>query len=176
MLPRSRHQVPRKEFHEPRTFPQIVVRAARHNQPFDQNAAAWRDADMGDVTAWVERTERVLRNAAVVARNVGATAAVPALDDRVRFDPEPLVREHALWALAGLDAAVARRAADWALAVDPDDDVRAEALRTLAATWIQIIPAEQSGPRIAGLARRSVRTVAPIGGCGRGTGAARWRE
>ena len=75
----------------------------------------------------------LLRNAAVVARNVGATAAVPALDDRVRFDPEPLVREHALWALAGLDAAVARRAADWALAVDPDDDVRAEALRTLAA-------------------------------------------
>jgi len=76
----------------------------------------------------------LLRNVAVVARNVGATAAVPALDDRVRFDPEPLVRGHALWALAGLDDAVARRAADWVLAVDPDDEVRAEAVRTLATT------------------------------------------
>lgn len=26
-----------------------------------RDPAAWRDADMGDVTAWVERTERVLR-------------------------------------------------------------------------------------------------------------------
>ena len=31
-----------------------------------------------------------------------------------------------------------------------DPKRREKALRTLAATWIQIIPAEQSGPRIAG--------------------------
>lgn len=70
----------------------------------------------------------LLRNAAVVARNVGATSAVPALVDRVRFDPAPVVRSHALWALAGLDDAVARRERDWALAMDPDASVHAEAV------------------------------------------------
>lgn len=70
----------------------------------------------------------LLRNAAVVARNVGATSAVPALAGRVRFDPAPVVRSHALWALAGLDDAVARRERDWVLAMDPDASVRAEAV------------------------------------------------
>jgi len=44
----------------------------------------------------------LLRNAAVVARNVGALAAVPALEARLHEDEDPLVREHARWALEGL--------------------------------------------------------------------------
>ena len=50
--------------------------------------------------------EGLLRNAAIVARNVGAQAAVPALESCVRADPSAVVRHHALWALAGLAPAV----------------------------------------------------------------------
>ncbi len=72
----------------------------------------------------------LLRNAAVGARNVGATAAVPQLERLVREDAEPLVRGHALWALAGLDDAVARRTAERSL-TDEDAFVQDEARRIL---------------------------------------------
>jgi epoxyqueuosine reductase len=73
----------------------------------------------------------LLRNAAVVARNVGATEAVPALESRVRDDPSGVVRGHALWALAGLAPGRVRPAAERARS-DPDPDVRAEAEAALA--------------------------------------------
>jgi hypothetical protein len=57
---------------------------------------------------------------------------VPALRDRALFDPEPLVRGHALWALDGLDPDVARSVARWAHRMDPDPFVRDEADRALA--------------------------------------------
>jgi len=72
----------------------------------------------------------LLRNAAVAARNVGATSLVPVLEGLVSGDAEAVVREHALWALAGLDADVARRTAERARG-DPDAGVRAEAEHTL---------------------------------------------
>ena len=68
----------------------------------------------------------LLRNAAIVAANVGCTAAVPALTDRICEDPEPLIRAHALWALARLDPAQALRLGDRARA-DEDAMVREEA-------------------------------------------------
>ena len=68
----------------------------------------------------------LLRNAAIVARNVGAEALVPLLRARATEDPEPLVRGASLWALAGLDDANARGLAE-RLARDPDETVRAEA-------------------------------------------------
>jgi epoxyqueuosine reductase len=46
----------------------------------------------------------LLRNAALVARNVGATAARPLLERRAREDPEEVVREAARWALETWDA------------------------------------------------------------------------
>jgi epoxyqueuosine reductase len=71
----------------------------------------------------------LLRNAAITARNVGAAAAVPVLAERLAHDPEPLVRAHALWALAGLDPARARPRAAAALR-DPSpwvvDEARAQ--------------------------------------------------
>ncbi len=73
----------------------------------------------------------LVRNAAVVARNVGAASLVPALARLVREDPDAIVREHALWALTGLDAARAKRSAARARR-DPDAAVRAEAEHTLA--------------------------------------------
>jgi epoxyqueuosine reductase len=57
----------------------------------------------------------LLRNAAVVARNIDCTAAVPALIERIHSDPEPLIRSHALWALAQLDEAKARPLIEQAL-------------------------------------------------------------
>ena len=41
------------------------------------------------------------RNAAVVLGNIGTVDDVPALEHALA-DPEPLVREHAAWALARL--------------------------------------------------------------------------
>jgi len=69
----------------------------------------------------------LLRNAAVVAANVGATATVPALIERIEHDPEPLIRSHALWALARLDERRARNLSDRLVRNDPDASVREEA-------------------------------------------------
>lgn len=69
----------------------------------------------------------LLRNAAIVARNIDCTAAVPALVERINHDPEPLIRSHALWALAHLDPKKSARLVDLALE-DIDPQVRQEAL------------------------------------------------
>jgi epoxyqueuosine reductase len=69
----------------------------------------------------------LLRNAAVVARNVECTAAVPVLIERVTADPEPLIRSHGLWALAHLDRAKALPLIERALH-DEDAMVGQEAL------------------------------------------------
>lgn len=69
----------------------------------------------------------LLRNAAVVAANVGATAAVPCLIERIESDREPLIRSHSLWALGLLDSKRASRIAERALRSDPDASVREEA-------------------------------------------------
>lgn len=74
----------------------------------------------------------LLRNAAVVAANVGCTAAIPALVDRVERDPEPLIRGHALWALSELEPKRARELAKKAIKTDPDESVRREADLILA--------------------------------------------
>ena len=72
----------------------------------------------------------LLRNAAIVARNIGAQATIPVLVRCIESDPEPLVRSHALWALFGLDPAQACRLADRAR-MDDDVLVREEALAGL---------------------------------------------
>jgi epoxyqueuosine reductase len=75
----------------------------------------------------------LLRNAAVVAANVGCMAAVPALVARIEQDPEPLIRAHALWALARLDKGKAAPLVERALN-DPDPPVRDEAHQLKAAS------------------------------------------
>ncbi|HVG21142.1 MAG TPA: tRNA epoxyqueuosine(34) reductase QueG [Blastocatellia bacterium] len=72
------------------------------------------------------RRRGLLRNAAVVACNVDCAAAVPSLVERVRHDAEPLVRSHALWAVAHLDSKAATPLIEQAL-TDPDPLVREEA-------------------------------------------------
>lgn len=78
------------------------------------------------------RRRGLLRNAAVVAANVGATAAVPLLIARVENDDEALIRSHCLWALGRLDSNRAAPIAERALKGDPDPLVREEARITLA--------------------------------------------
>ena len=73
----------------------------------------------------------LLRNAAIVARNIGAFSAVPVLEQCVQADAEPWVRGHALWALFGLDPVRARRLAD-AARRDSSAFVRTEAEAGLA--------------------------------------------
>jgi epoxyqueuosine reductase len=73
----------------------------------------------------------LLRNAAVVAANINCAAAVPALIERVTHDPEPLVRSHALWALAQLDWKEAKPRVEQALN-DPDPLVREEATQLIS--------------------------------------------
>ena len=69
----------------------------------------------------------LLRNAAVAAANIGCEAAIPVLSMLIVDDPEPLIRGHALWALARLELKRASKFADAALRNDNDSFVREEA-------------------------------------------------
>ncbi|MCI0486157.1 MAG: tRNA epoxyqueuosine(34) reductase QueG [Blastocatellia bacterium] len=69
----------------------------------------------------------LLRNAAVVAANVGCVEAVPVLIERINHDPEPLIRSHSLWAVARLDAEKAAPLINRLLR-DADPQVREECL------------------------------------------------
>jgi epoxyqueuosine reductase len=91
------------------------------------NDAAFRQRFKGTPLLRPKR-RGLLRNAAVVAANVGCTAAVPALVERIEQDTEPLIRAHALWALTRLDADHAASLVEHALN-DPDPLVREEAGR-----------------------------------------------
>jgi epoxyqueuosine reductase len=73
----------------------------------------------------------LLRNAAVVAANIGCTAAVPALVERIEHEQEALIRAHALWALARLDRRIAVTLANRTRASDTDESVREEACAVL---------------------------------------------
>jgi epoxyqueuosine reductase len=73
----------------------------------------------------------LLRNAAVVAANVEATAVVPALIERIEHDAEPLIRSHALWALARLDEKRARSLSERVFRTDLDASVQEEATLAL---------------------------------------------
>jgi epoxyqueuosine reductase len=73
----------------------------------------------------------LLRNAAVVAGNIGCTAALPALLERVERDPEPLIRQHAIWAAARLDERSSHRFIARVIKNDPDPVVRDEARAVL---------------------------------------------
>ena len=71
----------------------------------------------------------LLRNAAVVAANVGCEAAVPALIECIERDPEPLIRSHAIWSLSRLDSKRATPLINRLMKSDPNPDVRREIRR-----------------------------------------------
>jgi epoxyqueuosine reductase len=69
----------------------------------------------------------MLRNAAVVAANVGCEAALPALTNLIEADTEPLIRSHALWAAFCLDRRKLSTLVERTARNDPDSSVRLEA-------------------------------------------------
>ena len=73
------------------------------------------------------RRRGLLRNAAIVAANVGASTTVPLLVERTLNEHEALIRSHALWALGQLDLKIAAQTAERALKTDADPSVREEA-------------------------------------------------
>ncbi len=87
-----------------RPLTEIALRPADDRVRIDPAAMLALDAD-----AWraefrssaMTRAKRrgLARNAAVVLGNHGTEAAIPTLERTVAHDPEPLVREHAAWAL-----------------------------------------------------------------------------
>jgi epoxyqueuosine reductase len=79
----------------------------------------------------------LLRNAAVVSANIGCARAVPALLERIERDPEPLIRQHAIWAVARLDGRSSHRTIARSLKNDPDAIVREEARTVLEMQTIQ---------------------------------------
>jgi epoxyqueuosine reductase len=76
----------------------------------------------------LKRSKRsgLLRNAAVVLGSRGDRAAVPALARALASDPDPLVRQHAAWALHQLGGAEAEAALALARDREQDPVVRAE--------------------------------------------------
>jgi epoxyqueuosine reductase len=126
---------PFNRFAEPTGWPELRPEAGVGPRLDLRATLALRDDDafqsrFGGTPLLRARRGGLLRNAAVVARNVGAGGCVPVLSACAEDDPEPLVRGHALWALAGLDGAEARRVARRA-AADEDPFVQAEARRVL---------------------------------------------
>jgi epoxyqueuosine reductase len=78
------------------------------------------------------RRRGYLRNVAVALGNSGDPGAVPALENALLHDAEPLVRLHAAWSLGQLGDEAARQALKSALGAEPDEAVRAEIRNALA--------------------------------------------
>lgn len=76
---------------------------------------------------WRAKRRGLLRNAALALGNQRDPAALPALK-RGLHDPEPLVRGASAWALRRLDTPAALDLLAQRLAVEPDEQVRAEIL------------------------------------------------
>ncbi len=73
----------------------------------------------------IKRAKRrgLLRNVCVALGNLGDPAAVPALAETLRDEPEALVRGHAAWALGRIGGAEARAALEQSLATEQDETV-----------------------------------------------------
>ncbi len=76
----------------------------------------------------IKRAKRrgLLRNVCVALGNLGDPAAVPALIETLRAEPEALVRGHAAWALGRIGGPEARAALEQSLATEPDETVTQE--------------------------------------------------
>lgn len=74
-----------------------------------------------------------LRNVAVALGNQRNPAAIPSLAKTLLGEPEPLVRQHAAWALGQIGGETARRELQLALRTEMDESVRAEIHQALKA-------------------------------------------
>ena len=91
----------------------------------------------------IKRTKRVglQRNVCVALGNIGDPVAVPALA-RILETGEPLLREHAVWALGKIGTPEARAALLTALPDEDDREVKKELIRSIGATDLTRTPAD----------------------------------
>jgi epoxyqueuosine reductase len=87
----------------------------------------------------IKRAKRrgLLRNVCVALGNLGDPAAIPALVDTLRNEPEPLVRGHAAWALGRISGAEAQAALEQSLATERDETVLQEVRCALSSGFWQ---------------------------------------
>ncbi len=75
---------------------------------------------------WRAKRRGYLRNLAVALGNSGNLEAIPALEQALVGDPEPLVRAHTAWALGEIGGAGARRSLELAVKAESEPLVRQE--------------------------------------------------
>ena len=104
--------------------PRPVLTPLRLAGMLERKTGAWRDGLRGSP---LERPRRrgLVRNAAVVAGNQRRSDLTGVLGELLRSDPEPIVREHAAWALGQLEPPDARAALQHALQDEAHPGVRA---------------------------------------------------
>ena len=83
----------------------------------------------------IKRTKRrgLLRNVCVALGNLGDPRAVPALTHAAAFDPEPLVREHAQWALERIDATMQENSRK------EEAMLQSQPIKTYRVTWDELM-------------------------------------
>jgi epoxyqueuosine reductase len=112
---------PREENRAPELIPLLRLDEETFRERFPRSA--------------VRRAKRAgfVRNAAVALGNAGDRAAVPALVEALRGDPDSIVRGHAAWALGRLGGEEARRGLAAARGAETDAGCRAEIEAALGA-------------------------------------------
>lgn len=73
-----------------------------------------------------------LRNVAVALGNAHDADALPALQDALRMEPEPLIRAHAAWAISQIPSSQSADMLRRAISTEPDSDVQLELTHALS--------------------------------------------
>ena len=105
---------PRREVYSPDLINELRMTVAEFNRKFKRSP--------------IKRAKRrgYLRNVAVALGNTGEQMSIPALQDALTNEMEPLVRRHAAWALGKIGGIESRRALDFALGKETQPQVLAE--------------------------------------------------
>jgi epoxyqueuosine reductase len=110
---------------EPAYQPNAFTTDADIQRYFELHPIKWRQSLVGSPLLRPKRVG-LLRNAAIVAGNLGNPEFIPHLVERVLNDPEPLVRGHAAWALSQISGKQALKHLNQALAAEDDPFVKEE--------------------------------------------------
>jgi epoxyqueuosine reductase len=105
--------------------PNAFTAAADLGQYFKLHPTQWRQTLKGSPLLRPKRVG-LLRNAAIVAGNMGNQEFIPQLVECVNNDPEPLVRAHAAWALIKISGKPALEYLTHALTTEDDPFVKEE--------------------------------------------------
>lgn len=105
----------------PALIPLLTITNSQFRKTFGPTAMAWRGKKI------------IQRNACICLGNIGDPAAVPALIDRLKLDPKPVVRGSAAWALGEIGGTEAKDALTAAQKCEIDPEVQDEIEHALSA-------------------------------------------